>query len=245
MATPRRARWSTASARMVAEQHLGGAAFLAFEQGGALRAEVQHQVGIEDRLRRRLLGEHPVENVDDAVPIVPAVECLAMSSEYVVDLAHLLCRERAESQCAAVLCHLGRIAKAGNRHRPFTARPQPGQRTLGQCTSIAPQDLAHRVNFVEPFRIWLTGREIFHPLWRIRAAHVVFGESLSGRVLTGWKARRTRAIVSTDFIPSPSVRKNERMVADPLHEGGQDWTPVAPPRGSTLHAETHSSAWRC
>ena len=32
------------------------------------------------------------------------------------------------------------------------------------------------------------------------------------------------------------------MVADRLHEGGQNWTPILPSRGSKLHADSHAAA---
>src|SRR3954452_2227926 len=73
---------------------------------------------------------------------------------------------------------------------------------------------------------------------------MVFRDRCSSRLIRlsdqpwTWKARRTRAIVSTDFIPPPSAQRIERMVAEQTNEGGQNWTPMTPPRGSILHADS-------
>ena len=50
-------------------------------------------------------------------------------------------------------------------------------------------------------------------------------------------SRRTRAIVSTPFIPQPT-RPNTRTGSVPAtRDRGQFWTPIPPLRGSTFHAD--------
>jgi hypothetical protein len=55
-------------------------------------------------------------------------------------------------------------------------------------------------------------------------------------------SRRTRAIVSTPFIPHPPVLAPGREVSTTRAAGGQFWTLILPLRGSIFHADPHSEA---
>jgi hypothetical protein len=50
-------------------------------------------------------------------------------------------------------------------------------------------------------------------------------------------SRRIRAIVSTPFIPQPPTPQIRQAVCWHSKQGGQFWTPIAPLRGSKLHAD--------
>src|SRR6056297_650486 len=75
----------------------------------------------------------------------------------------------------------------------------------------------------------------------------VFRETCSSRqisliVLPRTKnSRRTLAIVSTPFIPHPPIQFKGRAGLLELTKGGQFWTPIPPLRGSTFHADPHTS----
>jgi hypothetical protein len=72
----------------------------------------------------------------------------------------------------------------------------------------------------------------------------VFRETCSSRTISLMLlprtkySRRTRAIVSTPFIPRPPVLVHGRGVFTVRVKGGQFWTPIPPLRGSTFHADT-------